>query len=84
MALLQCPVVESLQLSTIQDALNITIVPNIMEFPLNEWSTVDWFMNFVIAENIIGDIPLEIVSKRSTVYHAQYDDIGKAVACLNI
>lgn len=83
-ALLKCPITESLQLSLLQDMLNASVVPNLMDFPFSEWSTMNWFAHLVVMENMIGGISLEIVSRRSTVYYPQYDDHERAIACLNI
>ncbi len=54
-SLLECPNTETLQLSTVQDILNIYIVPNILDFPLEQLNIVNWFMHAVILENVIGD-----------------------------
>ncbi len=83
-ALNGCSFTEAVLMSTIQETLNLTIVQNIFLFPHGEWPTANWFAHVILFENVIGQFPLETLSRRGAIYFSQLNALEKAVACMNV
>ncbi len=82
-ALHLCRTPETLQYSPAQTLLNITVVLNILDFPQSEWNTAHWFVHLVVGETLL-ELPLEIVNERSVMHYAHFDQLWKAIVCVNV
>ncbi len=83
-ALSQCPFPETLQFSSVQTYMNITIALNKVDFPNAEWDTANWFVHVIVLESVFGEVPLEIVNLRSAIDVLDFDKYGKIIACVSI
>lgn len=80
----RCLSAEMLMLSPIQAILNVTISPDLRQFPVMEWGTTSWFLQLVIRESVLQNIPVNILETRGFVYFSRTGIYEKVVACLSV
>ncbi len=83
-ALDDCLVSEIVIISLGQDIFNIYFALNSAHVPSSEWDIANWFTHVVIFENIFGEMPLETVDIRSSLFWTEFDLLWKAIAGVKV